>query len=69
MVAERRAGLRARGLLRAAAHDWDAVAMRHLDVYARMLEPRSTFVARGLVPRAYPLAPRMTEQQKVFPNA
>jgi hypothetical protein len=43
--------------------------MRHLDVYARMLEPRSTFVARGLVPRAYPLAPRMTEQQKVFPNA
>ena len=34
----RRAVLRARGLVRAAAHGWAEVATRHLEVYARMLE-------------------------------
>jgi glycosyltransferase-like protein len=51
---ERRELLRARGLVRAAAHSWSEVATRHLDVYARILEPSSPVVARGLVPRAYP---------------
>jgi glycosyltransferase-like protein len=39
MEPARRAVLRARGPVRAAAHGWGEVAGRHLDVYATMLEP------------------------------
>ena len=45
-----RARLTERGLARAAAHGWDAVAARHLAAYENLIG----FVARGLGPRAYP---------------
>jgi glycosyltransferase-like protein len=40
MQPERRVLLARRGLVRAAGHSWDAVATRHLDVYASLLEPQ-----------------------------
>jgi glycosyltransferase-like protein len=64
----RRALLSRRGLARAAANGWAEVATRHLEVYAKLLEPAAAIVARGLVPRVYPsgrpnpgLAPRRAD--------